>query len=42
MNNENEYLIIGSVVRSEYSSSSYLHLIIGDAQKFVLGDKNGV
>ena len=41
MNNENEYLIIGADVRSEYSNIWYLHLIIGYAPKFVLGDKNG-
>ena len=41
VNNENEYLIIGVVVRSEYSNIWCLHLIIGNAQKFVLGDKNG-
>ena len=30
VNNENEYLIIGAVVRSEYSNILYLHLIIGN------------
>ena len=41
MNNENEQLIIGVVARSDYSNILYLHLIIGNAQKFVLVDKNG-
>ena len=41
VNNENENLIIGFVVHSEYSNIWYLHLIIGNAQKFVLSDKNG-
>ena len=40
MNNENESLIIGAVIRSEYSNICYLHSIIGNAQKFVSGDKN--
>ena len=40
VNNENESLIIGAVIRSEYSNVCYLHSIIGNAQKFVLGDKN--
>ena len=40
MNNGNKYLIIGAVVSSEYSNILYLHLIIGEVQKFVLGDKN--
>ena len=40
VNNGNIYLIIGAVVYSEYSNILYLHLIIGNAQKFVLGDKN--
>ena len=39
VNNGNKYLIIETVVRSEHSNISYLHLIIGNAQKFVLGDK---
>ena len=29
-NNGNEYLIIGTVVRSEYSNIRYKHLIIGN------------
>ena len=29
-NNANEYLIIGTVVRSEYSNIRYKHLIIGN------------
>ena len=29
-NNGNEYLIIGTVVRSEYSNIQYKHLIIGN------------
>ena len=29
VNNENEYLIIGVIVRSEYSTIWYLHLVIG-------------
>ena len=41
MNNKNKYLISGVVVCSEYSNIWHLHLIIGDAKKFVLGDKNG-
>ena len=41
MNNESEYFIIGAIVRSEYSNIWYLLLTIGNAQKFVLGDKNG-
>ena len=40
VNNGNKYLIIGAVVSSEYSNILYLHLIIGKAQKSVLGDKN--
>ena len=40
MNNENESLIIGAVIRSEYSNICYLHSIIGNPQKFVSGDKN--
>ena len=38
MNNENEYLIIGAVVRSEYSNILYLRLLIGNTQKLVSGD----
>ena len=41
MNNGNEYLIIGAVVCSEYSNIWHLHLIIGNAQKFTLCDRNG-
>ena len=39
VNNGNKYLIIEALVSSEYSNISYLHLIIGKVQKFVLGDK---
>ena len=39
VNNGNKHLIVGAEVRSEYSNIWYLHLIIGKAQKFVLGDK---
>ena len=35
MNNWNDYLIIGTVVCSEYSNTGYLHLIINNLQKFV-------
>ena len=41
VNNGNEYLIIGAVVRSEYSNIPYVHLIIGNAQKFIWSHKNG-
>ena len=41
MNTGNEYLIVGAVVRSEYSNIQYLHLIIGHLQKFVRNYKNG-
>ena len=30
-----EHLIIGAVVRSEYSNIRYLYVIIGNVQKFV-------
>ena len=40
VNNKNESLIIGAVIHSEYSNICYLHSIIGNAQKFVSGDKN--
>ena len=33
-NNGNEYLIIGTVVRSKYSNIRYQHLIIGNVQNF--------
>ena len=33
--------MIGAVVRSEYSNIRYLHLIIGNVQKFVWSHKNG-
>ena len=36
-----EYLIVGAVVRSEYSSIRYLHLIIGDVENFVWSHKKG-
>ena len=39
VNNGNRHLIVGADVRSEYSNTRYLHLIIGKAQKFVSGDK---
>ena len=39
MNNRKEYLIIGAIICSQYSNLWYLHLIIGNTQKFVLGDK---
>ena len=42
MNNGNKYLIIGAVVCSEYSNIGYSHLIIGNAKKFILCDKNGL
>ena len=42
VNNGNKYLIIGAVVSSGYSNISYLHLIIGKAQKFVSGEKNDI
>ena len=29
VNNENEYLIIATIVRSEYSNIWYLHVIVG-------------
>ena len=41
MNNGDEYLIIGVVVRSEYSNIRYLHLTIGNVQEFVGSHKNG-
>ena len=41
VNNGNEYLITGVVVRFEHSSIPYLHLIIGNVQKFVRNHKNG-
>ena len=39
-NNGNEYLIIGAVVRSEYSNIPYQHLNIGNVQNSVLSHKN--
>ena len=39
VNNGNEYLIIGAVVCSEYSNICHSHLIIGNAQKYILCDK---
>ena len=42
VNNGNEYLIIGAVVCSDYSNIRHLHLIIGNAQKFILSNKNGL
>ena len=39
MNNENEYLIIGAVVRSEYPNIRYLYLITDNVQKFVWSHK---
>ena len=41
VNNGYEGLIIGAVVRSEYSSIRYLHLIIGNVQKSVWSHNNG-
>ena len=41
MNKGNKYFISGAVICSEYSNISFLHLIIGNTQKFILGDKNG-
>ena len=35
MNNGHKCLIIGTVVRSEYSNFRYLDLMIGNVQKFV-------
>ena len=35
MINENEYLNIEAVVRSEYSNIRYLHLVTGNVQTFV-------
>ena len=36
----NKYFIIGAVICYEYSDIWYLHFIIGNTQKIVLGDKN--
>ena len=41
MNNGYECLIIGAVVRSEYSTIRYLYLIISNVRKFVWSQKNG-
>ena len=39
-NNENEYLIIGAFVCSQYSHIRYHHLIIGNVQNFVWSHKD--
>ena len=41
VNNGYECLIIGAVVRSEYSTIRHLQLITGNVQKFVLSHNNG-
>ena len=41
MNNGYECLIIGAVVRSEYSTIRYLYFIISNVRKFVWSQKNG-
>ena len=38
--NNRNYLVVGDVVRSEYSNIRYLHLIIGSVQNFVWNHKN--
>ena len=42
VNNENEYMIIGAVVRSEYSNIRYLNLIIGNVRKFAWSHIKGL
>ena len=39
VNNRKESLIIGAIISSQYSNLWCLHFIIGNTQKFVLGDK---
>ena len=35
----NKYFIIGALICYEYSNIWYLHFIIGNTQKIVIGDK---